>query len=161
MVHLHNLPITVCCRHLILALKAWAWYTTAHQIATSFLGMDTRMTSQLFVPLIYKLRGSFMCLANCLTCYQWVFLQPCTGRQPVDLQELNVYTVGLHISWISTADGLLCMDLHEFYRSVLLVSVRRTEVKRYMKWRLNTEKEKYYFVNVTSQTTQAWKVSNG
>ena len=49
-----------------------------------FLGMDILMTSQLTVALIRKLRGSLMCLDYFLTCYLWVFKQPCTGRRPVD-----------------------------------------------------------------------------
>ena len=42
------------------------------------------MTSQLNVSLIRKLRGSLMCLAYCLTCHPWVFVQPDTGKRPVD-----------------------------------------------------------------------------
>ena len=36
------------------------------------------------VALIRKLRVSLMCLAYFLTCYQWVFEQPDTGRRSVD-----------------------------------------------------------------------------
>ena len=50
----------------------------------SFMGMDARMTSQLNVTLILKLRGPFICLAYYLTCYPWMFVLPGTGRFPVD-----------------------------------------------------------------------------
>ena len=37
------------------------------------------------VALIRKLRGSLMRLGHIfLTCHQWVFVQPGTGRRPVD-----------------------------------------------------------------------------
>ena len=40
--------------------------------------------SKLNVTLICKLCGSLMCLAYFLTCSPWVFVQPGTGRCPVD-----------------------------------------------------------------------------
>ena len=50
-----------------------------------FLAMDAWMTSQLSVALIRKLCGSLICLALYFsTCYQWVFVQLCTGRRPVN-----------------------------------------------------------------------------
>ena len=42
------------------------------------------MTSQLYIALMRKLRGSVMCLAYFLTCYPRVFVQAGTGRRPVD-----------------------------------------------------------------------------
>ena len=46
-------------RHWISALNAWAYYTTTHPIANSFLAMDARVTSQLNVALNRKVCGSF------------------------------------------------------------------------------------------------------
>ena len=40
-----------------------------------------------------KLRGSLVCLAYFLTCYTWVFVQPGTGRRPVDWCSNCVGTV--------------------------------------------------------------------
>ena len=48
-----------------------------------FMGMGARMTSQLNVALMRKLRGPLMCLAYFLTCYPLVFVQPGIGGLPV------------------------------------------------------------------------------
>ena len=42
------------------------------------------MTSQVNVTLIRKLSGSLMSLDYLMTCYSWGFVQPGTGRRPVD-----------------------------------------------------------------------------
>ena len=54
------------------------------QLLLSFLGKYGWMISQLKVVLVRKLRGLLMFLAYFLTCYPWVFVQPGTGRRPVN-----------------------------------------------------------------------------
>ena len=51
---------------------------------TFFLGFDACMTSQLNVALIRKLHGPLKCLAYFLDVSFMVFVQPGTGRRPVD-----------------------------------------------------------------------------
>ena len=50
------------------------------QLPPSFLG-TAWMTAQLDVALIRKQRGLFVCLAY----HAWMYVQPGTGRRPVDL----------------------------------------------------------------------------
>ena len=76
------------CRHLIPALNAWAvraCYTTARPIGTQIHGhgcMDYLKIERRCYQ-IATLR-SLMCLGYFLTCYPWGFIQPGTGRRPVD-----------------------------------------------------------------------------
>ena len=88
-----RIKIALQCRHLIPALNTWVFRANTRRharLSHNFLGMDALMTSQLKVALIRnvalicKLRGSLMHLAYFLTYHTWAFLQPGTGRRPVD-----------------------------------------------------------------------------
>ena len=48
------------------------------------LGVDAWMTSQLNEAFVCKPHGPLMYWLILLTCYPWVFVQPGTGRCPVD-----------------------------------------------------------------------------
>ena len=76
------------CRHLIPAPNAWAarvYCTTAHLIATQFPWygiMDNLTTERSF-----ESQATWVIDIVCFmfwTCYPWVFLQPGTGRRPVN-----------------------------------------------------------------------------
>ena len=96
--------MAIKCQHLIPALNAQQpgqYNTQPHTwLPPSFLGMDAYITSQLNVALICKLHGPLMCLAHVFdmlsihVIHPWVFVQPGTGRPPVDwpVQEYNVCT---------------------------------------------------------------------
>ena len=102
------------------------------RLPPSFLVTDARMTSQLKVALIRKLRGSLICLAYCSACYSWVFVQPSivlyvylpshkTGNSwqmsGLLVQELNVCTVpfgSVLKTWSITCKGL-CQHIQNSY----------------------------------------------
>ena len=66
---------------------------TARPIATSFLGMDARMTSQLNVALCQ----AAICVIAVLGLFL-VFVQPGTGRRPLrPVQEFNACNVAVGI----------------------------------------------------------------
>ena len=90
------LPFVVQCRHLIPTLNAWetrAKCTTARPIANQFPGHGCM--NDLNVALIRKLRGYWGNWFVFLMCYPWVFIQPGTGRRPVDWSENNM---SIHIT---------------------------------------------------------------
>ena len=85
------------CWHLISALNAWAArasYTTARPINSYFLGIVAWMNSQMHVPWIRKLRGSFMYLAYFI---DMLSVGVCTTKHWQTssrlVQELSVCTV--------------------------------------------------------------------
>ena len=58
------------------------------------------------VTFIRKLRASIICFAYLSTCYLWVFVQPCTGRRPVDwCRGLYVCTVDIRF-YVQTSVNL-------------------------------------------------------
>ena len=84
-----KLPVDhVQCRLLIPALNAWAArveHTTARLIAPQYSLPWTYIwrhnwSLRWFASYVF----SSMCLTYFLTCYSWVFVQPGTGRRPVD-----------------------------------------------------------------------------
>ena len=79
------------------------------RLPPSFLGLDAWMTSQLNVALIRKLRVSLMCLAYFFYLLSiWVFVQPLTGRRPIDwcrnLMSVLYYHYRVSIIFIHTPD---------------------------------------------------------
>ena len=78
----------VQCQHIIPALNAWIArevYTTARLMATQFPGHGCMndLTTEKKLSYIRKL-GRVIDVLIVITCYPWVFVQPVTGKRPVD-----------------------------------------------------------------------------
>ena len=80
-----NASSTLLCQRIIPAQKGWRIIHDRNaRLPPRSLGIGAWMTSQLKVASIRKLCWSLMCLAISFIGYPWLFVQPCTGRRPVD-----------------------------------------------------------------------------